>query len=131
MTPGASFAVRATLAYKGSWVRVTRTVFRSGPSPLSERAAEIFAAATASLPSLDGVRGFRSWAIEGCRTAQPLDLLSGSLLAEQQPLAPESIVNLQAVIEVDGHNVALAAPALIGAGGFPAGALIAPLFERA
>jgi len=131
VTPGASFAVRATLAYKGSWVRVTRTVFRSGPSPLSERAAEIFAAATASLPSLDGVRGFRSWAIEGCRTAQPLDLLSGSLLAEQQPLAPESIVNLQAVIEVDGHNVALAAPALIGAGGFPAGALIAPLFERA
>lgn len=127
---GESFAVRATLAYKGSWVRVTRTIFRNGLAPLGERGAEIFAAAAAGLPSLDGVKSFRTWAIEGCRTTQPLDVLSGSALEAQTPLAPESLVNLQAVFEVDGHMIALAAPVLIGAAGFPAGALIPPLFER-
>ena len=128
---GESFAVRATLAYKGSWVRMTRSVFRNELAPLTERAAEIFAAAAAGLPSTEGFARFRSWAIEGCRTAQPLDLLSGSSLDTQRPLAPDSLVNVQAVIDVDGHAVALAAPVLIGAAGFPSGALAPPGFERA
>ncbi|MGH7036478.1 MAG: aminopeptidase P family N-terminal domain-containing protein [Stellaceae bacterium] len=129
--PGESFAVRATLAYKGSWVRMTRSVFRNGLAPLGERAAEIFSAAAAGLPSTEGFARFRSWTIEGCRTAQPLDLLRGSSLETQRPLAPDSIVAVQAVIDVDGHAVALAAPVLIGAAGFPSGALVPPGFERA
>jgi hypothetical protein len=60
-----------------------------------------------------------------------LDLLSGSALETQRPLAPDSLVTVQAVIDVDGHAVALAAPVLIGATGFPSGALVPPGFERA
>jgi Xaa-Pro aminopeptidase len=128
--PGKSFAVRATLAYKGSWVRMTRSVFHNGHAPLGERAAEIFAAATSGLPSTEGFARFRSWAIEGCRTAQPLDLLSSSALETQRPLAPDSLVTVQAVIDLDGHAVALAAPVLIGGAGLPSAALVPPVFAR-
>lgn len=129
--PGASFAVRATIAYKGSWTRVTRTVFRDeAAAALSDRAAEMFAAAVAKLPDIDGFKGFASWSIEGCRTAQPLDPLRGSALEMQRPLAPESLVTVQAVVEINGRNIALAAPALIGAEGMPASVLIHPVFDR-
>jgi len=128
---GASFAVRATVAYKGSWVRMTRTVFRDkAKAPLIERATEVFAAAIASLPSPDGFKGFRSWSMEGCRLAQPLDPLMGSLMSESRLLAPGSLVTAQAVIEIEGNKVALAAPVLIGTTGYPSGFLVHPLFGR-
>src|SRR5215469_2762423 len=126
--PGNSFALRATLAYKGSWVRVTRTLFRDkSAAALTDRAAELFAAAVAKLPNGDGFNDFRSWLVEGCRLAQPLDPLMGSLVAEPRPLAAGSLVNAQAVIEIDGKKVALAAPVLIGAAGYPASFLVHPL----
>ena len=130
--PGESFALRATVAYKGSWVRMTRTLFRDRADvALTDRAAERFAAAIAALPSDDGFNDFRSWLVEGCRLAQPLDPLMGSLIAEPRPLAAGALVNAQAVIEIDGRKVALAAPVLIGAPGYRASFLIHPLFARA
>jgi Xaa-Pro aminopeptidase len=130
-TPGDGFALRATIAYKGSWTRMTRTVFRDkADSGLGTRAAEMFAAAVAKLPDIEGFKGFRSWMIEGCRAAQPLAPLCGSRLETQRPLAPDSLVTVQAVIEVDGRKVALAAPVLIGAEGFPASVLVHPIFDR-
>ena len=131
-TPGGSFALRATVAYKGSWVRMTRTLFRNrADAALTDRAAERFAAAIAKLPSGEGFHDFRSWLVEGCRLAQPLDPLMGSLMAEPRPIAAGSLVNAQAVMDIDGRKVALAAPVLIGGPGYPASFLVHPLFARA
>ncbi len=126
---GSSFALRATIAYKGSWVRMTRTLFRDKTkAELARRAAEHFAAAIAQLPRADGFDGFRSWLIEGCQLAQPLDPLLGSALDEQRALAPGSLVTAQAVMEIAGSKVALAAPVLVGMAGFPASFLVHPVF---
>src|SRR5579862_1697587 len=128
---GERFALRATVAYKGSWIRMTRTISRDrGEAALHDRGAEIFAAAVAQLPSAAGFQGFRSWMIEGCRLAQPLDPLMGSMISEPRAPAPESLVTAQAVIDLDGRKVALAAPVLIGAAGAPASFLVHPLFNR-
>jgi Xaa-Pro aminopeptidase len=128
--PGASFALRATVAYKGSWVRMTRTLFRDkAQRSVIDRATELFAAAIAQLPSAHGLREFRSWLIEGCRLAQPLDPLMGSLIDEPRALAAGSLATAQAVIDLDGRKVALAAPLLIGAAGSPASFLVHPLFD--
>lgn len=127
---GSSFALRATIAYKGSWVRMTRTLFRDRThAGLTGRAAEHFAAAVARLPSEEGFDGFRSWLIEGCKLAQPLDPLLGSAFDEKRPVAPGSLVTAQAVIEIEGSKVALAAPVLVGAPGFPSSFLVPPVFD--
>ena len=126
---GGSFALRATIAYKGSWVRMTRTLFRDkAKRALADRAAAHFAAALAKLPSAEGFGGFHSWLIEGCTVAQPLAPLTGSMIEEPKSLAPGSLVTAQAVIEIDGMKIALAAPVLIGAPGFPASFLVHPVF---
>lgn len=128
---GSRFAVRATLAYKGSWVRMTRTVSRDRTdAAIADRAAEIFSAAVAKLPSAEGFKDFRSWMIEGCRLAQPLDPLMGSPISEPRLPAPGSLVTAQAVIEIDGRKIALAAPVLIGAAGYPSSFLVHPVFGR-
>src|SRR5579885_1092324 len=112
---GASCAVRATVAYKGAWVRQTRTLFRAAArAPLVLAAAERLGAAVAALPDERGFAGFASWLVEGCRVAQPL--------------APEALVSVQACIELDGTPVVLGAPALIGGAGEAAGFLVPPLF---
>jgi Xaa-Pro aminopeptidase len=129
--PGKSFAVRATVAYKGSWVRMTRTLLRdAADANLSDRAAEIFAAAVARLPEASGFTGLSSWLIEGCRTAQPLDPIMGSSLDTPGIPAPLSVATAQAVIAVDGRPVAVAAPVLLGTPGYPASLLVAPIFNR-
>jgi Xaa-Pro aminopeptidase len=126
---GGSFALRATIAYKGSWVRMTRTVFRDkARRALADRATEQFAAAIARLPSAEGFAGFRSWLIEGCKLAQPLEPLLGSMLDQSPPLVPGSLVTAQAVIEIEGMKIAVAAPVLIGTTGFPASFLVHPVF---
>jgi Xaa-Pro aminopeptidase len=129
--PGGSFAVRATIAYKGSWVRMTRTLFRDvDDAGLNDRAAEIFAAAVARLPEASGFTDLSSWLIEGCRTAQPLDPIMGSTLDAPRMPAPLSLATAQAVIAVDGRPVAIAAPILLGSTGYPASLLVAPVFNR-
>jgi Xaa-Pro aminopeptidase len=126
---GGSFALRATVAYKGSWVRMTRTLFRDkAKTELAARAAGHFAAAIARLPGADGFDGFRSWLIEGCKLAQPLDPLMGSALEKNRPLAPGSLVTAQAIMEIEGSKIALAAPVLVGSASFPSSFLVHPVF---
>ncbi|HVA12175.1 MAG TPA: aminopeptidase P family N-terminal domain-containing protein [Stellaceae bacterium] len=126
VTPGKSFALRATVAYKGTWIRMTRTLGRA-PEPTADAAAQ-FAAAVARLPSLDGFREFPAWSIEGCRLAQPLDVFAAPAMSAPRPIAPGSLVTAQAVIAVDGKRIALAAPVLVGAQEFPSSVLVAPIF---
>ena len=108
---GARFAVRASVAYKGSWVRLVRTV---GCAPAARDAALArFAAAAKTLPDASGFAGFTSWLVEGCRLAQPLEPLIGSGIA---PAAVPSgmLVSAHGCLTVDGMPVLIGAPAVAG-----------------
>ncbi len=126
---GASFAIRATVAYKGSWVRLARTIYRDeARAGLARQGVERFAAAVASLPDKSNLAGMASWLVEGCRVANPLEALAGSRMASPRALAPGMVVSVQAALEIDRAPIVLAAPALIGAAGVPAALLVPPLF---
>src|SRR6266446_1469695 len=123
---GESFALRATVAYKGTWIRLTRTFPRDGAVHPQEAAVARLAAAVAKLPSSDGFTGFSSWLVEGCRIAQPLEPLMGSRVATAHPLAPSALVSVQADFEIEGRPLLLGAPALVGRRGEAASLLVPP-----
>src|SRR5262249_8403880 len=111
---GESFALRATVAYTGTWIRLTRTFSRDGGAGRKAEVAARFAAAVAKLPSADGFAGFSSWLVEGCRIAQPLEPLMGSRMTTPHLLAPNALVSVQAGFEIEGRPLLLGAPALVG-----------------
>jgi hypothetical protein len=123
---GNSYALRATVAYKGSWVRLVRWF---GAPAIAREATARFAAAVAELPSDRGFAGFASWLVEGCKLTQPLDPLMGSRLGGAPPLLPGALVSVQGTLAIDGRTVLLGAPALLGAPGEAAGLLADPLFD--
>jgi hypothetical protein len=123
---GKTFALRATVAYKGTWIRLIRSVCEAA---IAQEAAARFAQAVASLPSDRGFPGFRSWLVEGCRMTQPLDPLIGSRLGEGYPPLPGALVSVQAALAVDGQTVLLGAPALIGQPGAASSLIADPLYD--
>jgi hypothetical protein len=123
---GKSFALRATVAYKGSWVRLIRCFCEI---EIAEKAAARFAQAVATLPDDHGFAGFASWLVEGCRMAQPLDALMGSRLGTAHALLPGALVSVQAALPIDGRTVLVGAPALLGAAGEAASFIVDPLFD--
>ena len=118
---GKNFALRATVAYKGTWVRLVRAFCE--PAVLDRAAAQL-AQAVALLPSDKGFANCKSFVVEGCRMAQPLEALMGSRLQSATPPSPGALVSVQALIGIDGRTVPVGAPALIGADG-AAGSLLA------
>ena len=123
---GEIFALRATVAYKGVWVRLTRSFCDTA---LAHAATARFAQAVAQLPGERGFTGFTSWLVEGCRMAQPLDPLMGSRVDAANPPSPGALVSVQANVEVDGRTVLVGAAALLGERGEAASLLVAPAFE--
>jgi Xaa-Pro aminopeptidase len=123
---GARFALRVTVAYKGTWVRLTRTFSRDDTAP-DDEAASRFAAAVAALPDARGFDAFSSWLVEGCRIAQPLEPLIGSRVSDGHAPAAGALVCVQASIEANGDVILLGAPALIGERGEAASLLVQPL----
>ena len=123
---GKFFALRATVAYKGVWVRLVRAFY---DPEIAQKAAAQFAQAVAQLPSDRGFAGFGSFVVEGCRVAQPLEPLLGSQFEAANPLSPGALVSVQATVTVDGESVPVGAPVLIGAPGEAASLLIDPLFD--
>jgi Creatinase/Prolidase N-terminal domain len=124
---GRAFALRATVAYKGSWVRVVRSVHRDDTTA-SRRATEQFAEAVAALPGDGGFSAAASWLVEGCRSAQPLEAVMGSRVAPAQTPMP-TLVSVQARFDIDGEPVLVGAPALIGERFEAAGLLVHPIFD--
>jgi hypothetical protein len=124
---GDAFALRATLAYKGSWGRVVRTVCRDD-TMACRQATEQFAEAVAGLPSDSGFSGAVTWLVEGCRLAQPLDAVMGSRVAPPQTPMP-TLVSVQARFDIDGAPVLVGAPALIGERLEGASLLVHPIFD--
>jgi len=123
---GDTLAVRATVAYKGTWIRVLRTLTRDGTAIPEEAATARLATAVAKLPSEHGFAGFSSWLVEGCRIAQPLEPLMGSRVGMLHPLAPGALVCVQACLEIDGAPLLIGAPVLIGKDGEAASLLVQP-----
>jgi Creatinase/Prolidase N-terminal domain len=123
VAPGRSFAIRASVAYKGSWVRQVRTIHPDGTA--TRRATDAFAAGVAQLPDDRGLAAFPPWLVEGCRLTQPLDAVMGSRVAP--PVTPlPALVSVQARIDVDGAPILVGAPVLLGQAGKLA-SLLAPL----
>jgi hypothetical protein len=121
---GESYALRATLAYQGAWIRLIRTV---GEAAIVAEATTRLAQAVAPLPADRGFSGFRSWLVEGCRMSQPLDPLMGSRLDVSRAPPPGALVSVQGAVAIDGRTVLVGAPALIGASGEAASLLIDPI----
>jgi hypothetical protein len=121
---GKRFALRATVAYKGAWIRLARTFQDDGSASANGEAAARFAAAVAELPHERGFAGASSWLVEGCRIAQPLAPLMGSRIGGPTPPGPGALVSVQAAMNVDGKQILIAAPALIGRRGEAASLLV-------
>ena len=136
---GAMFAIRASVAYKGSWVRRVRTYAHesanAGADPgarsdgdgdggaAAETAALAFADAVSHLPSAAGLTRFESFLVEGCRTSQPLEPLIGSRIAEPRPPGPGAIVSVQACVRIGDRPILVGAPVLLGDAGAAASLL--------
>jgi hypothetical protein len=115
---GERFAVRASVAYKGSWVRRLSTVGRDPATAAQYEAARVeFAEAVAQLPNGGGLSNHRSFLVEGCRIAQPLEALMGTRLVAPRPLPAGALVSVQACIDIERQPVLIGAPALLGAPG--------------
>ncbi len=129
-TLGRCFAVRTSVAYKGTWIRMLRTLSRD-PAATQEiaSAAERFADAAALLPNADGLRGFQSWLIEGCRATQPLEPLAGAMYEDAIAPAAGTVVSVQATIETAAGPVLIGGPALIGGDHEAASLLASPHFD--
>ncbi len=123
---GKTFALRATVAYKGTWIRLIRAFCDAAAV---QQAADRLAEAVADLPDAGGFSGFAAWSVEGCRTAQPLEPLLGSRITGAAPPLPGAIVSAQAVLAIDGQVMPVGAPALLGARGEAASLLVEPLFN--
>lgn len=123
---GERFALRATVAYKGTWIRLLRTFARDGIETPQEEIATRLAAAVAQLPSERGFGGCSSWLIEGCRIAQPLEALMGSRVAPSHLPMPGALVSVQASFELEGAPLLVGAPALLGRPGEAASLLVQP-----
>jgi hypothetical protein len=123
---GKSFALRVTVAYKGTWVRLVRSFCESA---VAQQALARFSQAVAQLPSDQGFAGFNSWLVEGCRMAQPLESLMGSRFSVANLPALEALVSVQGALSVDGATVLVGAPALLGAHGEAASLLVDPSFS--
>jgi hypothetical protein len=108
---GSSFAVRASVAYKGSWVRFTHTFGCSDAA--REAAMARFVAAVKALPDTSGFNGFTSWLVEGCRLAQPLEALMGSRVAPTA-VPPGMLVSAHGCINIDGAPILVGVAALVG-----------------
>jgi hypothetical protein len=124
---GRRFSVRASVAYKGSWVRRVVTVDRDGALP--DDAEAVFADAVARLPSDCALSQFPFFVVEGRRIAQPLEALMGSGIVTPRPPAPGAVVSVQARIAADGRSFVLGAPALIGASGEAASIFQSSIFQ--
>lgn len=115
---GVLHAVRLSVAYKGAWVRVARTFSREASLALRIAEADrVLEQIVRGLPDTGALSALRWWVVEGTRTALPLEPLAGSMVGDGEPLQSNSIVSIQALIDLEGTPVLCGAPVLITAEG--------------
>jgi hypothetical protein len=121
---GQRFAVRASIAYKGSWVRRTRT-FAGDKSAATADAwfkgmigalvagkplAEQIAARVVALPGAE----LKNWLAESCLGSYPLAAIASSQSKNEIVLADGSFLVLTVELALDGAYWIGAAPCIIG-----------------
>src|SRR5262249_49736280 len=112
---GEIFALRATVAYMGTWIRLGRSFARKTTLPdAGARAAKQFGAAVARLPDAAAFSAFPHFLIEGCLTTQPLTPLMGTELQTSRRPDAGMLVSVQARLTIEDQPVYVCAPALIG-----------------
>jgi len=116
------YALRATVAYKGTWVRMVRTVVRNDPNGILAAASAQFTAAAGELPKLDKLRALDWFLVESARSAQPLEAIAGTAVPQSHDVAAGALVSVQAAIVIDGTPVLAGAPFIGGA------LIVAPTF---
>jgi hypothetical protein len=123
-----TFALRLTLAYKGTWVRLTRTLSRHPKmAEALPSAAEQFAAAVLKLPDTSAMK-FNAWLVEGCRATQPLMPLAGSMIGEPLEITPGMIATVSATVDTPQGPVLIGAPVLVARNDEASALLVDPDF---
>ena len=123
---GSLFAVRASIAYKGVWVRRTRTFAKDDPARQkiadvdtwfdgtvrSLAPGEVAQQVAASLRRLPGAE-LKDWMAESCRCSNPLQAIAGSRDAADATLMAGDHVVLSLDLTVAGMPWSGAAPVVI------------------
>jgi hypothetical protein len=126
---GAAFAVRVTVAYKGQWIRMARTIARAGvQAGAVDAAIEELAAAAATLPDTGGFANASTWLVEGTSRSQPLEPFAGTALGGAERPFEGGLVSLSMTLVIGGVPIPVAAPALAGTSGRAGGLLLPPVF---
>jgi len=108
-------AIRISVAYKGAWVRLTKTLVRDDSVRSQiEGAEKAFADLAEKLPDTSALAANATWLVEGTRTALPLEPLAGSMIDEAEPILPGSIVSVSVTLDVGGAPIMAGAPFLVG-----------------
>ena len=117
------FAVRASIAYKGCWVRRTRT-FASDTAKAdawfddvarSIEAKPIAAQLEARVKQLPGTT-LTSWTAESCVGSYPLSVVSSSRMAAKDAPVNGQFLVLTVALTIDGKPWVGAAPLIVGQG---------------
>ncbi len=118
---GKRFAVRVSLAHKGHWVRLARSIARDASVPPGWAGMrDRFAAALAALGDGGDLGAWRDdwvrrWSVEGCIGTLPLRLLAGSEFETTSGPSPGAIVTVSADIESADGPVVASEPVLLAA----------------
>jgi hypothetical protein len=116
------FAVRASIAYKGAWVRRTRTFAKDGATADTwfdaavrslEAGKPVGAQLAARLKELPGAT-LAGWMAESCTGSYPLSVIASSRAPGQDVLANGQLLVLTAALSVDGMPWLGAAPLIVG-----------------
>jgi creatinase/prolidase-like protein len=116
---GERFAVRASIAYKGHWVRRLRTFAKETTDrPAVARADELFAALVSSLaadrPLADQMAGMTGWMAESCIGTYPLQVIASSRSGGVHSVKSGDFLVLTIEREIAGRPWLGAAPLTVG-----------------
>lgn len=120
------FAVRASVAYKGSWVRRIRTVASDDASARANAWFDSMASTlqpgqplpgqlAAQLRSLPGAT-LKDWTAEGCIGSYPLEVIGSSRQPEREPLAAGRFLVLTVGLSLASGPWIGGAPLILGQG---------------
>lgn len=120
------FAVRASVAYKGCWVRRTRTFAKDGAGAKADawfagvvrtlEAKPIAAQLAARMKDLPGA-ALKSWMAESCTGSYPLSAVASSRLPGKDAPGNGQFIVLTVELVIDGAPWLGAAPLIVGRAG--------------
>jgi creatinase/prolidase-like protein len=121
------FAVRASVAYKGCWVRRVRTFEKDGGAAKADAWLDnltrslqagkpLDAQLARGLEKLPGAK-LESWTVESCIGSYPLTVVASSRMARSEPPADGQFIVLTVELFVDGQPWIGGVPLIVGGSG--------------